>query len=1140
MTRTLAVVALLAAALWPGDTAAWPADPSVTDLSDPSTWPNDQDYDGQWWIWSFVPASIQDNVRPAEIPMGTGVHADRAWQITTGDRRIVIAVLDSGVYWNDPDYVNQLWLNRGELPPPEEACRTANYAGDPYDANGDGFFNVQDYTAESGHQTPTHPCDSRVSDVNGNGLIDPQDLIMIFSDGVDGDGNGYIDDISGWDFKDDDNDPYDDTRFGHGHGEMTLAAAEADNSRGGAGMCPSCRMFMCRTADGFIADSTRFAEAITYGVDNGASVFNVAMGGLTNTPQALAAIEYAWEEGVAISAATGDEDSFHQNIPGANNHTMNVHAVRLDSSSLGSATTFINFDNCSNYGAQVMMGVPSDSCASGATAITAGMSGILFAAALKADIPAPKTFATDPSQVRRLTSGEIRQLFIQTTYDIDVPESRGANADPTKYESLPGWDQRFQYGRPNLRRAVDEVMAGRIPPVVEFTEPLWFQRVDPDVTPNLDFVGEVWWRSDRYQSADLVFEWAAGIEPADSEFRTLDTRTITEPLSGSLYTWDVSALQIDNPSMPKPDVDVNRYMVTMRVRVVMHSSDGALDGVKGEARRAFHIHRDATLLPGFPKYLGASIESSPKTADLDGDGKREIVIGDSGGYVHAFRADGSELPGWPVETGLRPQLDPANDKNHRAAPGYANGRVPVEWKQAVFATIAIGDLDGDGKDEVVASTTDGQTFVYGADGTPRAGWPQGIDMADVRGAPSSDRVLERHFLAAPVLADLDGDGQLEVIQAGGDAKLHVWRHDGSKQPGFPVDLVEPNPPAEPMVARAVATPTVGDINGDGELEIVLGTNQVYNGISRAYAIRAQGNSAPGGAHVTGWPVDSSAVAVLPVIGTGMVNAGCMADIDGDGIAEVGIGGIGFPVGLYKGDGSLVRTMANANPGADSPITDLPAMPLVASPAIGDLNNDGKLEMALPAAGLKALAALASGGERVVYDQQMGVWDTTSGDFLKAWPQRNDDWQLFINPIIADIDGDNLPEIISGSSGYYLHAWNVDAKEPEGWPKFMGQWIAASAAVGDVDGDGKLEVIAGTRAGFLFVWKTTGKVTGRIDWESYHHDNANTGNYHTPLQQGVLKVAESKGCGCRAVDGGTPAGLALLGLLFLVRRRRRAC
>ena len=56
-------------------------------------------------------------------------------------------------------------------------------------------------------------------DKNNNGRLDAGDLILNFSDGIDDDKNGYVDDISGWDFMKNDNDPYDDTRYGHGTGE---------------------------------------------------------------------------------------------------------------------------------------------------------------------------------------------------------------------------------------------------------------------------------------------------------------------------------------------------------------------------------------------------------------------------------------------------------------------------------------------------------------------------------------------------------------------------------------------------------------------------------------------------------------------------------------------------------------------------------------------------------------------------------------------------------------------------------------------------------------------------------------------------------------------------------------------------------
>ena len=75
-------------------------------------------------------------------------------------------------------------------------------------------------------------------DVNRNCILDPGDLIAMFSDGVDDDANGYTDDIAGWDFFKNDNDPYDDTRYGHGTGEAIVQpeCARSGWRGGGAGV----------------------------------------------------------------------------------------------------------------------------------------------------------------------------------------------------------------------------------------------------------------------------------------------------------------------------------------------------------------------------------------------------------------------------------------------------------------------------------------------------------------------------------------------------------------------------------------------------------------------------------------------------------------------------------------------------------------------------------------------------------------------------------------------------------------------------------------------------------------------------------------------------------------------------------------
>jgi len=160
------------------------------------------------------PSNTLDNSNLVELGGVRGAHIDdasgaaqTAWMTTTGRPDVSIAVLDSGIKWNDGGAMNDLRLkiriNRGELPLPSHDLATAvsnpgrndcSQFVSAYDANGDGVFNVDDYA-----------CDSRVATVlHGSGLrkgpagvLTPEDLTIAFSDGVDGDGNGFVDDVAG-------------------------------------------------------------------------------------------------------------------------------------------------------------------------------------------------------------------------------------------------------------------------------------------------------------------------------------------------------------------------------------------------------------------------------------------------------------------------------------------------------------------------------------------------------------------------------------------------------------------------------------------------------------------------------------------------------------------------------------------------------------------------------------------------------------------------------------------------------------------------------------------------------------------------------------------------------------------------------
>jgi hypothetical protein len=1015
-------IAFVVAAAFCGDArATWPP-PEGADLQNPANQPNDPNFNGQWSLWSFTPNQIANQVVAAERPLGAGMHADAAWQITPGDPRVVVASLDSGVRWRNTGTVTRMYLNKGELPPPDQGCGDMATRTDAWDANGDGIFNIQDYAKPSSDGPapgfPFEACDRRLiakapkGDTNGNGFLDPQDLINTFSDGNDDDHNGYIDDISGWDFFEDDNDPNDDVDFGHGTSELNWGGETINDGRGGTGVCGNCQWMAIRVGDAFVVDGNTFSRGVIYAVDSGATVIQEALGALANNAFMRDAIEYAYKNNVFIAGAAADENAVHQNFPVTNNHMAMVHAVTMDASDWTAATSFMRYNNCTNYGAQLVFSAPGTGCSSESTAKLGGLAGLIQSAAVKYNVPfAGGQKATDPRGARRLSSEEIKQILIATVDDINLNPD-GSN--PDLYRSGPGWDQRFGYGRINARKALEAVRDGNIPPEADIDSPMWFEVVDPGKKPQVTIQFHVAQRNG--QPVQYVLEWAPDIEPTDDKFQTLTSGSGTGMQS---FTWDVSNLHIDNPPMPRPDNELNRYLVTLRVRATAGS-------LSGQMRKALFIYHDPTLLPGYPVYMGASGEAPPKLADLDGDGKREIVIPDTNGMVHAYRADGTELPGFPFA------LEPTFGLHPQSA-AFKTGGVSSDVRTTTAGSVAIGDVNGDGRPEIVVLTGSGSAHVIDATGHELPGWPVFLDRTLTK-MTDPDHQLVSSFTGAPALADLDKNGKLEIIAAAGDGRIYVWKADGSNYGPFPIVLAS-NPTARNW--RLVGSPAVGDVDHDGVIDIVEGTMSPNDGGELHVVNSMTGHDIPG------YPIQVQSIKILPYVAEGLPEAPALADIDHDGKLEIAVFGVASTPRIFKSDGSLMTALNNNDYGAGAESTDRPYVVFSANPAFGDLDNDGHLDFVVPGEGFGAAGSFALGYKKTVFDNLLGCWNIERNEFLEGCPKRIDDWMFFMNAAIADLDGDGLPEMTVGSGGYYVRAYNYKGAAPAGFPKLTGGWIAAA-------------------------------------------------------------------------------------------------
>jgi len=1110
-------------------------------------------FDEQHRLFGFAPAQSRTSAiyrDPGNPRVGqsqiSGVSADLAWKLSIGEQTTEVAICDTGIQWNREELRQRIRLNTGELPVP--CGPTAGQKGRPiaeYDCNGDGVFTPDDYAGivppnAGAHGDPTK--------------LDGEDLIAFYSDGTDDDANGFVDDIAGWDFFDDDNDPFDASYYSsagnHGSGRSSDALAEGNNGLAGIGLCPRCRLVPIRIWDTFVTDPNNFALCMLYAADNGIEVIEAAIGAVTTTAFAQAATQYAYEHGVALMEVSSDLNTADHNSPTNFNNTIFVKGVVADLEGAstdvnrppfpqvalsGPIGTWLRDSNLTQYGGHAhidMKGVTGSEC----TGQAAGAAGLLVSYAKQRGSP--------------LTANEVKQILTLTADDV-LPGDTTGTGDPDP--SQPGWDQHFGYGRLNLRAALERLgvpalgVPAKIPPEATIERPAWFQVLDPDrdndgVDESLLVPIEGTAAADRgaTPSFSWTLEFAIGIEPSSfTPFASgsspshlgFDDRTSPPRRPGAvLATLDLADVMAAFPpgtdfSAPpsgpvvqgQANVPSNQFAFTVRLRV----SDGDDPTNVGEDRKVFFVHHDPTKHLGWPIAIDANGdritdgggEPPPHMVDLDGDNVMEIVQATAAGRVYAFRGDGSQLPGFPVATNVA-----RNVATHLGASAFASGRIAPP-SPTTTSRPAIGDLDRDGYPEIVYANIEGDVYVFRHDGTPFPGFPVRIDPTfSAPAVRTNTNHVKTGILGSPVLADLDGDGFLDIVVAAMDQHVYAWDRHGNLLPGWPVKIQDPSPGSgqTPVGAESINTPVVADLDGDGLPEVVIETNEVYEatgdasqffpndqgtptsvpglntgtvlaaafaaagGSGRIYALNHDGTLHAGGPFVAGWPVklDGLAIDILPLIGPGHNVA--VGDMDPSPGLEVAASLTTSNLVLFRPDGTRIRDMDPSARGAlsDAIQDSSSVVNLFEYPAIGDLDRDGHLDLAKVGVTLNGVVDLVLVGQNQPFNHVLQAWDASTGQPLEGFPKVIDDFGLTTVPLLANVGatvdpGDtlNLPELVSANGLYLVHAFDFTGREPASWPKLTGGWHTGSPAAGDVDDDGLLEIAWPTREGNYFLWDT---------------------------------------------------------------------
>ncbi|HJQ84944.1 MAG TPA: S8 family serine peptidase, partial [Candidatus Binatia bacterium] len=926
--------------------------------------------------------------------------------------------LPSGVIPDDPfleDPANPGYWREGSWGQPVQdlwglrrirAVEAWNLLADPLNDPGNGVLVA---VVDSGLDR-FHP------DIAANAWTNPGEVP---GNGIDDDGNGFVDDLVGWDFttvshgchlgKSPDNDPFDDN--GHGTHVAGTIAAIGNNGAGIVGVAPRARILGIKGLDDTGCGAlSELAAGVVYAADNGADVLNMSWGGGASPPLIEDALGYAHGLGAVMVASAGNSsvDTFGPYDPAPMNSEFVITVSAFDPDD--------QIEFFSNFGQKIDVAAPGGGPNVAPPAFKPHWNILsLLSSGSSFDV-----LATVGGQYLRLAGTSMSAPHVSGLAALVLGNHPGfSNEDVRQVLHVSaddvgpaGFDPQAGYGRINAERALGVTSV----PTVFITSPASRGRV-LRAAP-IPIVGTA--GGPGFESYEVLL--GAGNPPAP--LVPLAPPSTTPVTNGTLVTWDAS--------------DAGQYPAGFYTLVLRVIDDQAR---VFESRRTILLYRPpaADALAGWPIFDADPIGYVHSVAAGDiGFGAGTEVVTQGFNLVQGWSDHGQllftvELPtplGAAVSLGNL-DADPALEIVATSGAGiHVIDDGVAQLIAGDFAAwthpVVLDDLDGDGLLELISTDLDGRVWVRHADGTPYSpAWPmQPVTPLCEVGVQASDIAT----------GDLDGDGEKEIVVSlvptvssctpetpTAPRVLYALGLDGTVRWTFTTPFA--------YTANALQQDqdvVIGDVDRDGEPEVVF----VADGRSAIqqphYAIVLDRN----GNEQISWTMPEDDGSFVP----GRQPRITLTDLDRDGDLEI----------VFTQWLNLVTPEDFVPPHVSAwhhtgvPVAGFPAYlaEAVLDPAAADVDGDGGADL------VTSLSPLRNGGFNRLY--ALG----STGALLFSWPRDlaslDPYWNgpakgaLIPTTELVDLDGNGSLDLIAPIGTSEVHAVDLGvpvALDALDWPTY---------------------------------------------------------------------------------------------------------